>query len=130
MNSRLHSRVSSNLVRHSLISLVEQSSMAKTMANREALNINVTLHESLASMLSMIGKAASPIFSFASRRHRLIRFNHFFFETCKPRSLIRALVIFVASCASRCSNNLASSLHVFNTILFQLLRAIREFGPY
>jgi len=130
MNSRLHSGASSNLARHPPISPAEQSSMAETMANREAPNINVTLHESPASMLPMTGKAASPIFSSACRRHRLVRPNHPSSGTCKPRSLIRASVISVAGCASRCSNGSASSLHVSNTILLQLLRAIREFGPY
>ena len=130
MNFRLHSEVSCNLARHSSISSAEQSSMTETMVNREALNINVTLHESFASMLLMSGKAASLIFSFVCRRHRLVRLNHPFFGTCKLRSLIRASMIFVADCASRCSNGSASSLHVFNTILLQLLRAIREFDPY
>ncbi len=129
MDSRLHSGASSNLARHSPISPAEQSSMAETMANHEAPNINVTLHESPASMLPMTGKAASPIFSSACRRHGLVRPNHPSSGTCKPRSLIRASVISVAGCASRCSNGSASSLHVSNTILLQFAAGHTRIWP-
>ncbi len=121
MDSRLYSRASSNFVRHSSILLVEQLSIAKMIINCEIFNINIILHKSLASMLSIIDKIVLPIFSFACRRHRLIQFNYFFFETCKPRLLIRVSIIFVASCASRCSNNLVFSFYVFNTILLQFV---------
>ncbi len=130
MNFRLHSEVSSNLARHFFISSIEQSSMTETMINHKTLNINVIQHESFVSMLFMIDKTASLILSFVCRRHRLIWLNHFFFEICKLRSLIRVLMIFVADCASRCSNDSASSLHVFNIILLQLLRIIWKFDSY
>ncbi len=130
MNFRLHSEVSSNLARHFFISSIEQSSMTETMINRKTLNINATLHESFVLMLLMIDKTASLIFSFICRKHRLIRLNHLFFEICKLRSLIRVLIIFVADCASRCSNDSTSSLHVFNMIILQLLRVIWEFDSY
>lgn len=50
--------------------------MTQTMINLEAININVALHESSASVLLITDKAASPIFSSACRRHRLIGPNH------------------------------------------------------
>lgn len=130
MNFRINSEVSSNLAQHFSISSVEQSSMTETMINRETFNINVTLHESLVSMLLITDKTASFIFSFICRKHELIWLNHLFFEICKLRSLIRASMIFVADYASRCSNDSASSLHVFNMILLQLLRVIWEFDLY
>ena len=104
--------------------------MTEMMINHITLNINVTLHESFISMLLIIDKTASFIFSFAFRKHRLIWFNHLFFEICKLKSLIWVLMIFIADCASRCLNDLTSSLHVFNMILLQLLQAIQEFDSY
>ncbi len=46
--------------------------MTEMMINHMTLNINVTLHESFISMLLIIDKTASFIFSFAFRKHRLI----------------------------------------------------------
>ncbi len=129
-NFKLHSEVSFNLAQHFFISSVEQLSMTEMMINHKTLNINVTLHESFVSMLLITDKAASFIFSFVFRRHRLIWFNHLFFEICKLRSLIRVSMIFVSDCASRCLNDSASSLHIFNMILLQLLQAIQEFDLY
>lgn len=60
--------------------------MTETMINCKTFNINVAMHKSLDSMLFLTDKTASLIFSFVCRRHKLIWFNHFFFEVCKLRS--------------------------------------------
>ncbi len=130
MNCRLHSEVSSNLAWH--FSFHQSShhqwlrwwSIARhSTSTFQCIKVSTQCYSWLTRQLRLFSASSAEDIDWYNSIISSLKF-------ASSDHSVWVLMIFVADYVSRCLNDSASSLHVFNTILSQLLRLIWKVDSY